>query len=240
MQPIVSGTTTERIVRTTLLTVLVSAFAIAFLWDGYVGYARENAGQLIQSLGLDPDTSPPINQGLTAAKARRIIDEIEGAGTATAAKTALGEPTIERGNDTFYLAPGGHLHIRLEQSRVTDIEWVDGAHTETDQAMQRLLGQLMGLVGLALFCQFVRVLATRVSLTDAGLKVRGRSLIPFAAMTTLRAGSSGKTGLVHLEYTRNGRKGLLRLDNYVIRQSDAIIAAICEQTGFPDPRRSIE
>jgi hypothetical protein len=240
MQPIVSGTTTERIVRTTLLTILVNGFAIAFLWDGYVGYARENAGQLIQSLGLDLDTSPPINQGLTAAKARQIVDEIERAGTVTAVKTALGKPTIERGGDAFYLAPGGHLHIRLEQSRVTGIEWVDGAHTETDQAMQRLLGQLMGLVGLALLCQFVRVITTRVSLTDTGLKVRGMSLIPFTAMTTLRASSSGKTGLVHLEYTRNGRKGVLRLDNYVIKRFDAMIGAICEQTGFPDPRQTIE
>ena len=39
MQPISSGTTTERIARSTLLVVLVNGFAVAFLWDGYVGYA---------------------------------------------------------------------------------------------------------------------------------------------------------------------------------------------------------
>ncbi len=54
MNNISSGSSAGRVIRAILLAVLVDGFAGAYLWDGYVGYARDNARALTGSLGLSP------------------------------------------------------------------------------------------------------------------------------------------------------------------------------------------
>ena len=76
MHPIISRTTTERIVRATLAALLINGFAIAFLWDGYVGYSRKNVEALVQSLGLDPKQPPVIDEKLTAMAGDQLTREL--------------------------------------------------------------------------------------------------------------------------------------------------------------------
>ena len=238
MQPIRSGTTTERIVRTTLLVVLTNGFAIAFLWDGYVGYARENAEQLVGSLGLKPDPFPAITPELTSVEARRFVQEVSPGTNAAAVKALLGEPTLDHGDDIYYLGPGGNLRIRLDRGRVTGVKWVDGIHPESELAHQRWIGYGLGALGVLFILHFIRVVTTCVTLTNEGLKIRGRPLIPFAAMDALQADRSGRSGRVELEYSLAGRRGLLRLDQYVVKHLPAIVAAICERKDFTNPLKA--
>ena len=238
MQPIRSGTTTERIVRTTLLVVLTNVFGIAFLWDGYVGYARDNAEQLVGSLGLDPDPFPAITPEFTSAEAHRVTQDVSPGTDAASVEGLLGRPTLEHGDDMYYLGPGGHLRIRLDRGRVASAKWIDGIHSESELAHQRWIGYGLGALGILFLVHFIRVITTRVILTDDGLKVRGRPMIPFASMDALHADRSGRRGRIELEYSLAGRRSLLRLDQYVVKHLPAIVAAICERKAFANPLKS--
>lgn len=235
MQPIRSGTTTERIVRTALLVVLTNGFGIAFLWDGYVGYARDNAEQLMGALGLDRGPFPAITPEVTSAEAQRVIQNISPGTDAVAVEALLGGPTLEHGDDMYYLGPGGHLRIRLDRGRVASVKWIDGIHPESELTHQRWIGYGLGVLGLLFLLHFIHVVTTRVTLTDEGLKIRGRPLIPFAAMDALQADRSGRSGRVELEYSLAGRRSLLMLDQYVVKHLPAIVAAICERKAFTNP-----
>ncbi len=235
MHPIISRTTTERIVRATLAALLINGFAIAFLWDGYVGYARKNMDQLVRSLGLDPDPWPVIDYKLTAAAGDQLARELREGTPAEKVEAQLGKPDLSHGDDLYYLGPGGHLLLHLDHASVKSVEWIDGIHPETELAWQRWIGYALAVFGIATALQFLRVVTIRVSLTVDGLKVRGAQRIPFNAITGLRADTSGKGRGVKIEYSVEGRTGSVKLDDYVVKNLSAIVAAICEQTGFPDP-----
>lgn len=239
MQPIISGTTTERIVRTLGLVILVTAFAIAYLWDGYVGYARENAEKLADSLGLALDEPPATDPKLTATSARRLVEEFGPGTRADAVTDRLGPAPIQREEEAYYLGPGGYLRVRTEHGAVVDAQWTNGPlRTEGDLVWQRRIGYVLGVLGVILLLQAVRVMSTRVTLSDAGLKVDGRPVIPFAAMRALRANGRGKSARVELTYSLDGREGQVRLDDYVVKEYRAIVTEICERAGFPDPLRA--
>lgn len=236
MEPIISGTTTERIVRATLAAVFVNGFAFSFLWDGYVGYSRENGRQLLRSLGLDAHRTLDVDPELTVAKARRLTGSVQRGTPYNELEPTLGDPMLQHKDQVFYLGPGGHIQVGLRDGRVADIAWVKGVHSETSQAWQRWLGYLLGILGMILLFRLVRAVTTRVSLTDAGLTVRGHPPIPFSAMKSLRPEPSGKIGLIDLDYDIDGKVAVVRLDDYVIKKYDAILKVICEQTGLTDPR----
>ena len=235
MQQIVSGTTRERMIRSSLGVIFVSGFAIAFLWDGFAGYPRDNARQLLSTLGLDSSERHTIDPKLTASEARKLVEEFVPGTDAAAVTDRLGPPIFEHGRDSYYLGPGGHLRARIEEGRVLNVEWTDGPHTETDLTYQRWIGYVLATVGLAFIFRFLRVVGTRVSLNDAGLKVGSRPRVPFDAMTALRADDSGKGGRIELSYSIDGRNGRVRLDDYVVKDFSAIVTAICERAGFPNP-----
>lgn len=237
MHPIVSRTTTERIVRATLAALLINGFAIAFLWDGYVGYARKNVEKLVQSLGLDPRPLLMIDQELTAIAGDELTRELTEGTPADKVEARLGDAALSHGDDLYYLGPGGHLLVHLDRTRVESVEWIDGVHPEPELTWQRRIGYFLAVFGIAAAAQFLRVVTFRVSLTADGLKVRGKQRIPFSAMTKLVADTSGKGRGVKLEYSVDGRVGGVKLDDYAVKDLSAIVAAICEQTGFPDPRK---
>lgn len=235
MHPIISRTTTERIVRATLAALLINGFAIAFLWDGYVGYARKNVEQLVVSLGLDLHPLPVIDKNFTAMAGDQLARELREGLSSEEVETRLGAAALSHGDDLYYLGPGGHLRIHLDHARVESAEWIDGIHAETDLAWQRWIGYALAVFGMASAVQFLRVVTIRVSLTGEGLKVRGGQRIPFSAMTKLLADRSGKGRGVKLEYSVDGRMGSVKLDDYDVKKLPEIVAAICEQTGFSDP-----
>ena len=68
MQPIYSGATTERIVRTAVLVILILGYSAWSLRDGYVAYPRANVLAVLETqLGVtQPDPLPTIDPRLTA------------------------------------------------------------------------------------------------------------------------------------------------------------------------------
>ncbi|MGD2108727.1 MAG: hypothetical protein PVI86_04985 [Phycisphaerae bacterium] len=237
MEPIISRTTTERILRTTLVTVLVCVGGIWFLWDGYVGYERDNARQLLRTLGLDPDQAVRVDGELTRENAEALVERFRKGASYGDLESSCGAPSIKKADQAFYLGPGGHLVVSIDGGQVGAIEWVEGVHSEASQALQRLLGYVLGVVGVFMLVRFVDVVTTRVTVTDAGLTIRGHPTIPFSDMKALRADASGKVGLVDLEYDREGKKSVARLDDYVIQEYEAVLSSICEHSGLPDPRK---
>lgn len=235
MQPIHSGTTTERLVRSSMLTALICGFAIAFLWDGYVGYPRDNARQLMHSLGLSTDAAPVINQELTELLADRVLRDVPSGEPVERLTAGLGRPSFEHGDGVYYLGPGGHVRAGRRSDRIQDLAWVPGPHTETDLTLQKWCGYVLAVFGAVLVVLLVRVLRTRATLTQDGLHVRGKPLISFEVMTSLRPDQSRRGTGVRIEYKLNDSSGVIRLDDYTFKRYDAIVSAICERKHFPDP-----
>ena len=107
--------------------------------------------------------------------------------------------------------------------------------------VQKIIGIITGIVALVASIHLVRVVTTRISLAEEGLKIRGKPLIPWDAMTGIDAKRYEKTGWLRLEYELGGRTGRLRLDNYWHKAFRSIVGAICERKAFdyelPPPRR---
>lgn len=229
MEPIISSTTGERIARTALFALVVPGFCAWSFWDGYVAYPRQNMTEAIATMGADvPDPPPVILDDLTEAR----VAEIE-------PRRPLGELEAELGTDAFrhegkayFFGPGGRLRVDVRGNRATRVEWVDGTHDEQFQK-----GMALVLSPFGLFCIFrlVRVVRTRVSLTEAGLQIGGRPPIPYEAMKGFSSERYRKTGWIELQYSIDGSDRKLRLDNYVIKEFRPIVEAICEKTGLDDP-----
>ncbi|UCE58571.1 MAG: hypothetical protein JSU63_14135 [Phycisphaerales bacterium] len=236
MQPIHSGTTTERLVRSGILVLLVLGFAIAFLWDGYIGYARKNAIALIESVGVSRERTPAVNPNLTAENAQQIITELQAGMPVDDVKARLGKWPLEHDGVLYYMGPGGYLQLNIERELLTAVEWKDGPHkTESDQGWQRWIGYAMVAIGMICIARFMQIARTRVSLTQAGLQIRGHPLIPFEAMTVLRAGDRDARETITLEYSIGGRTGTVLLESCVIKRFPEIVNGIREQAGFPSP-----
>jgi hypothetical protein len=235
MTPIISGTTVERLIRTLLFSVLVDVFAVLYFWDGYVGYQRQNAQEFAKLLGLPTDAAPPIHGELSSAAGRRLAAELKSGEELSKAAEHLGSPSVRQPDAAYYLGPGGWLKLSLRGDRVQEATWKKAGHTESDQQLQRWIGFVLLFVGVGATLQLARVLSTRATLSDSGLRIVGRPPIPFEAMTELRKPASGRVGIVELVYESNGRGGVVRLDDYVIKKLPAMVAAICERKGFSNP-----
>ena len=234
MQPITCGTSRERIIRTALLTLLVTVFAIAFLRDGYGGYARKNAAELAASLGLPGDERLVINGQLTRDDGLRLASNFTGAGDVAGIRDLLGEPAVERAGTAYFVGPGGYLLVENEPGRAGKATWVDGGRSETDQAMQRWVGYLLAVLTAAFAIQLARVLSARSSLSAAGLKVPGHSLIALDAIQTIRAvGERGAA--VEVGYAVGEKTVTVRLDPYIIDRLEDLARAVCRCRGLEDP-----
>lgn len=234
MQPITSGTSRERIIRTALLTLLVTVFAGAFLRDGYGGYARKNAAELAASLGLSGDAPLVINEKLTKAEGLRLASNFTGVGGLAGVRKLLGEPAVERENAVYFVGPGGNLQIEADPGRAGKATWVDGGRSETSQAIQRGVGYLLAVVTIAFAIQLLRVLSARTTLCDAGLKVPGHPLIELDAIQTMRVvGERGAA--VELGYAAGDQTETILLDPYFVGRLEGVVAAISQARGIENP-----
>ena len=232
METITSGTTTERILRALLLALLVDLFAVAYLWDGYVGYARENGEELARLLGVEPDAVPAGLSELTRERGTALADQTK-PGTEFAAVTSeLGEPTVVHGDDAYYLGPAGWLHIAKSRDRVTSASWTYGKRTESDQQWQRWIGYVLALAGLVATANLARVLRTRATLTDAGLSLGGRRRVSWDDITGINTDPSSKDFRAELTISTGGKPSVLTLNAYVYKHLPAIVAAIRKRKGF--------
>ena len=238
MQTIVSGTSLERIVRTVLLMVLIDGFAVAYLWDGYFGYAKENERELSRLLGLSSDTSLCCaNPILTANEGRRIAQAAKVGDELSTVTFVLGGPNFHLYRDVYFLGPGGWLKVEIEllEGRIENVAWTDGPKTESDQQWQRRIGYALAVGGLIAAVRLALALTTRLTLTDDGLWIGPQRLIPFDAITALPPDPAGRLGCVELQYTRLGRLTRVRLDRYVYKRLPEIVTQICQRKGFPNP-----
>lgn len=241
MKSIHSGTTPGRIIRTVLLMALLCGYAGWSLVDGYIRYPRQNVESVLHTqLGIEPSQPLPVaHPKLTEQSVPQIA---EGERFDAVAARFEGRPFRYRGQ-AYYFGYGGYVRLEVEHGRIAGWEWTDGPkRSATDMRMQKVIGFGLIPVGLVFLVQLVRVLMTRVSLTEAGLKVRGKPLVPFEAMTGLRAGKSAglSPGIVVVDYAINDRPATVRLDAYVVSRQDAIVAAICKKKGFDNPTRSAD
>jgi len=231
MTPILSGTSTERILRSLLLSLLVDVFAVMFLYDGYVGYAQENAKQFASLLGLQTAAVPSPNSQLSAARGEQIAQVARPGEPIDKIVAEIGPASHRQDGAAYFLGPGGWLQLDSDGNTIRDAKWVAAPHTEADQKFQRWIGWILVVVGFAATINLGRVLATRAQLTDAGLQVTGRPLIPFESMTALRASTSSAEAS-ELAYTHSGDSKTLRLDPYLYKKAGAISQAIAERKGF--------
>lgn len=232
MEPIHSGTTAGRIARTLLMMILVCGWSAWSLVDGYVRYPKANVESVLRTrLGIEPpDPLPVIDSELTEERASEIKEQEP----FDAVASRLGGGPFRHDGAVYYFGYGGSVRLEVKHGRVASRQWIDGPnHTATDLLIQKVIGFGLIPVGLAFIVQFVRVVTTRVSLTDAGLKVRGKPLIPLEAITGVRTGKA--RGVATVDYTLNDRAATIRLDDYVVKEQAAIVTAICQRKGFDNP-----
>jgi hypothetical protein len=223
------GTTNERLVRAALFMLLVDVFAIMFLWDGYVGYRTENAAQLVELLGLTETKSLAVNARVTLAGASEFASETPGELTTAAIVDAFGPPTLEHRGSTYYVGPGGWMRMTPQGSRGARAEWTDAKHSESDQAWQRYLGYALALVSFYATYGFMKTAATRITLTNDGLRVFGRKPVAWEAVIGIERDASGAFAV-----SVTGSQPIL-IDEYSYKGLNQILATICERKGFANP-----
>jgi len=235
MKPIISGTTTERMLRSGLVALLISVFAGWYLYDGFVGYPRANLAALLSLLGREGAAPPPIDPAVTAEAARQEVAVLERGGDPEEVYRRRGPPSLQHEMHVYYVGPGGYLRFEIERGRIVRPEWVPGAHSETDLRWQKVIGFGLAAVALILVARFLIVVTTRAALSEAGLKAPGRPLIPWEAMRAVSADEFGRTATAEITYADGERTATARLDGYVIARLPEIIAEICEEKGLPNP-----
>ncbi|MHC4235174.1 MAG: hypothetical protein ACYSUQ_08670 [Planctomycetota bacterium] len=254
MDPIRSGTTTERIVRTGILTVVLLTYALWCFWDGYHAWPRKNLEQLVQALTPvpAPENYPEIDPQITGDRVEPLHEQLRTGQLLTEAdvQLKLGEPAVREQDKTYYFGSGGMVKVEWRQGRVSKIRWEDkGLKTDGDLLVQKIMGLVIGLLGLAMTAQLIRALMTRAELSDAGLKVNsqgglrfgGSPLVPFEAMTGLGQQDYKKKGWVEVEYKlSDGTEGSVSLNDYVHKAFPKIVTEICRRRVFDNPVKATD
>lgn len=232
MVPIRSWTTLERVIRTAIFTVIITVFTVLCYKDRFIAYPRDNVTSLLKSFpdlqGLSPEPNPDITKS--------TVDTLTRGMTVSEINDRLGSPAFSDDSQVIYFGEAGMLRVPLRRGKLKDdAVWTSGPHDQAELYFQ--LAMAIGLTPVALFAlvHLLRVLTTRAELSDAGLQLRGKPLVPFEAMTTLDASHYRKKGWVEICYSLGGRDRRLRLDDYVLKEFPAIIREICSRKGFESP-----
>jgi hypothetical protein len=238
MTPIISPTTNERIIRTLGITAMFAVFSGLFLYDGYVGYPNKNIAKAVESLDPVPSELPAINPAVTYQSTESFVGEdFAEAKSRQDLEDVFGAPgwVNSDATESYYFGPGGVLRLELDGDLVRLVEYVPGEKDDVDLSIQKWLGFVLAPFALLMLLQIVRVLMTRVELSDDGLKLRGRKVVGFDAMRSLDATQFRKKGFVDLSYDDNGSSKTVRLDDYVVREFRPIVEEICRRCGFDSP-----
>gem|GEM_PF-5962009 len=219
---------TERLVRAAILMVLVDAFALFFLWDGYIGYQQEDAGQLAELLGLPRKLAPRVNPRVTRSAAMRLLQAPSKRNHPQSIRDAFGKPSVEHENVSYYVGPGGWLALRKNDAPQT-FEWTDAEYTETDQAWQRYIGYMLAAVSLITTFLFIKTASSRITLGEKGLEILGYDRVSWDAMSGILREPDGTIAL------KTTDSEMIRLDPSVYRGVDRMVETICRQKGFANP-----
>ena len=243
MESIRSGTTTERIIRTSILTAVLLGYAAWSFVDAYHVYPRRNVEGLVQNLNPSPD---PDTVAINPKVTRAAAESIQPGDAMSEVKARLGEPNAVQGRGSFYFGPGGMARIASDGDKVarSGTTWRDGDHNDVDLLLQKIIGSVVGVLGLLMLLQFIRVVTTRIELSEAGLKVNsqggtrfgGSPLVPFEVMTALDSRDFRKKGWVEIEYKlADGTAGTVSLNDYVHKAFRGVVDEICRRCGFDNP-----
>lgn len=232
MQPIISGTTTERIIRTAILAILFSGYSVWLLRDGYITYPLANLQSTLKNkIGVDlKGNLPVVDTKLTAS----TVEQIPQNSSFDAMKKLLGEPHLKHHEQYYYFGEAGFLSVQVNASKKISYRWNPGPlYKPIDITMQRVFGISLIPVGLGLLFQFIRVIRTRVELSDAGLLVRGKPLIPMDQILFVVTPDTDKTkksdDKIRIHYNKNDEEKILLMDAYVVKELPAMIETIQKQ-----------
>lgn len=226
MTPIVSGTTTERIVRTAIATLIFSGYSCWLLWDGYVSYPQQNIrSAFTNKIGVEPPDPLPVSDPKLTAD---VVEAIPKGTTVDLVKNQWGEPHFEHQNKLYYFGEAGFAVIQVGRSKVAELRWNEGPrYKQLDITLQRIFGFSLIPVGLGFLIQLFRVLRTRVELNDQGLHIRGRPLISFDDICSISMPDpDSKSSSVGMHYQHGDEEKTVKLDPYVVKKLPEMIKII--------------
>jgi len=242
MEPIISGSTAERIVRLSAVTLMVLAFAGWCFYDGCIRYPLKNLERAVEGLNPPPEVSQElIDPGVNAKSAATIEAGKEGV-FLNKLEEQFGEPgwrgqNAKGKNEARYFGPAGQIILTMNTAdRVTARRYEPARFKNAGQlAQQKWIGGILAVLGSLLLLHWLRVVALKARMTDEGVKLPGRPLVPFDAMTEMHAERYEKKGWLRIDYELDGRQDTLRLDDYKIKAFPAILAETCRRKGWEDP-----
>lgn len=229
MTPIVSGTTTERIVRTAFAAVLFSGYSAWLLWDGYVSYPKQNIhSALINKIGVEPPDPLPVSDSKITAD---YFETLPKNATLDVIKEQFGEPHFKHQQKLYYFGEAGFMTVQVGRSNVADLRWSEGPrYRQLDLTLQRIFGLGLIPIGLGFLIQLVRVIRTRVELNDQGLLIRGQPLISYDHIRSVtEPDPNSKSSSIELIYDQDGSEKIVKLDPYVVKKLPEIIKIIREK-----------
>ena len=250
MMRIESGPTGERVVRSSLLCLLCTVFAIWFAYDGWVGYAKGNLAGYLKTLTaedrkvLDQRGGPTVLPGVTEAAIQkcygtkfRINDDVR-----KIVEASFGGPPSHENNEAwFYFGPAAGIRLTLKDGRPSgELTPIRADHTETDLKTQKGISVVLGVISIFTLIHAIRVRTTRAVLDDAGLALGARPPIAWDAMKSLDISRFKAKGWADLYHTTASGETRTRLDEYHYKAFDEMMNALCERKGFENPLYLLE
>src|SRR5690606_32560404 len=126
-------------------------------------------------------------------------------------KTHLGEPTLMREHEAWWVGPAMYVKVSMKTGRPELSAEAAPEYRESSIQGQKWFSALLLGLGLLVAGNLIRILTTKVVLNDTGLRYNKRH-VPWEAMTGLRRDDYARKGWVDLEYTAGGATRSLRLD----------------------------
>ncbi len=240
MKPVKTASTLERIIRNGILTVMVMGFGLAFLKDGYGGYARENLEIAKVDLPIEHRDQAHISDKVVKSRldlvkqGKRLKEMEEEFGEAC----WKGKREGSRSSEAIWFGPGGMLTVPYNANGIVTAApiWKDGRRSEVDIMTQRWLGYVLAPLGFILIVRLIAMAVRGATLSDEGLKPSGGPLIPYEAMTGWDVTDFEKKGRIRLAYVLNGKEGSCVLDEYKLKAFPLIVQEICDRNaGFENP-----
>jgi len=238
MQTITTLSTRERLIRNSLVAIMLLGYAGWSFYDGYVGYPQKNLEYARGELPSEVQSSAAINPAINSQTRFKIerrdsIADVE----QKIGPPAWKGPSRENINRAIWFGPGGSLvvHYSASGSMGGEPKWRPGKHTEKDLVIQKGMGIVVGALGLYALIRVLAMLLTRVQLSDDGLKTPGGTLIRFDDMCGWDPSDYKEKGRIRLAYRQCDREKTFVLDDYKIAAFRPIVDEICARKGFENP-----
>ncbi len=226
-----------------ILTLFFAAFLLWFVYDGAVGYPSKNVKEARKKLAQYPipaDVVANLEQDETPTEPVFVALKKAAPPTLRDTRQVLGQPDKSSSEDgvttDYYVSKYGLGTVQSRNEAVTSVDWQTWYKSKDDIKSQYWFAGICGVLTLIPLYRLIRAMMVRASIDDVGMTYCGRQ-IPFAAMNDLR--DYNRKGWVDLYYDDGGRERRLRLDNVKVAKFDEIVDTLCEEKGFPDPRKKV-